>query len=56
MLRIKQQELKQIIDDLYILINNAPVSDATKQLRYELVKADMIERPIITIGIEKGYT
>lgn len=56
MLRIKQQDLKQVIDDLNILINNAPVSDATKQLYFELSKTDMLKRPIITIGIEKGYT
>lgn len=53
MITISDKELKQVIDDLNILINSVPTSPATSKITYELKKADISSKYIITIGIKK---
>lgn len=54
MLLINRDELPKVKLDLRILIDNAPVCEATKRLARYIEDADYNNKTILTIGIKKG--
>lgn len=53
MVTITTSELKKVVEDLNILISSVPTCSATSKITYELKKADITGKYIITIGIKK---